>query len=414
MEQIALLSGMRHGSVTAPASKSHAHRLLICAALGKAAVTIDCADISKDIVATARCLYALCADVVTADGVLQVIPTAKCGKKDLLCGESGSTLRFLLPVCGALGKEAVFHREGRLPDRPLAPLDAVLRDHGMQIESRGSELYCNGQLQSGLFEIPGDVSSQYISGLLFALPLLEGDSTIRITGKTESAAYIAMTEQALQQAGIRFIHHGNEYTVSGSQQYALPPETAAEGDYSNGAFFLCMGALSDKGVCVKNLPKQTRQGDKAVIDILRRFGAEVTVKGDTIFVRGGRLHGCEIDASPIPDLIPVLSVVAAAAEGETRIYNAGRLRLKESDRLSTTAEMLAGLGGTVTELSDGLVIKGGTLHGGTVDSHNDHRIAMSAAVAACVCRESVKVLDPDCTDKSFPRFWDIFTRLERE
>lgn len=414
MTHITLSFGPRHGTVAAPASKSHAHRLLICGGLGKTPVTIDCADISKDIAATAQCLEALCADVTVADGKLHIVPAAKAGRKALFCGESGSTLRFLLPVCGALGEEVVFHREGRLPDRPLAPLDAVLRAHGMTITSQGSDLHCSGQLQSGLYEIPGDVSSQYISGLLFALPLLKGDSIIRITGKIESAAYITMTEQALQQAGIRFVKTENEYTVFGSQQYALPAEAAVEGDYSNAAFFLCMGALSNEGIRVTNMPHETRQGDRAVVDILRRFGAEVTVADDEIFVRGGHLHGCEIDAAPIPDLIPALSVVAAAAEGETHIINAGRLRLKESDRLATTAEMLTALGGKVTELPDGLVIKGGTLQGGRVDSHNDHRIAMSAAVAACVCRDSVTVQDPACTDKSFPRFWDIFTRLERD
>lgn len=414
MTHITLSPGQRHGCVAAPASKSHAHRLLICGGLGKTPVTIDCADISQDIAATAQCLHALCADVTAADGQLHIVPTRKDGRKDLFCGESGSTLRFLLPVCGALGEEAVFHREGRLPDRPLAPLDAVLRAHGMAIEEQGSALHVKGRLQGGLYEIPGDVSSQYISGLLFALPLLDGDSTIRITGKLESAAYIAMTEQALQQAGIRFMKNGSEYTVFGSQQYALPAGAAVEGDYSNGAFFLCMGALSNKGVRVRNMPGKTRQGDKAVIDVLRRFGAEVTVTDGEIFVRGNKLRGCEIDAAPIPDLIPVLSVVAAAAEGETYVINAGRLRLKESDRLSATAEMLTALGGRVTELSNGLVIAGGMLHGGTVDSYNDHRIAMSAAVASCVCSEPVTVLDSQCTDKSFPRFWDIFARLERD
>ena len=412
MTHITLLSGPRHGCVAAPASKSHAHRLLICGGLGKTAVTIDCADVSKDIAATAACLHALCADVTTEDGKLHIEPAAKTGTKDLFCGESGSTLRFLLPVCGAWGEAVVFHREGRLPERPLAPLDGVLRAHGMTIEEQGSDLYVRGRLQSGLYEIPGNVSSQYISGLLFALPLLDGDSTIRITDKIESAAYIAMTEQALRQAGIRFIKNGSEYTVFGSQQYALPAETAVEGDYSNGAFFLCMGALSDRGIRVTNLPARTEQGDRAVVDILRQFGADITATGDEIFARRGTLRGTTIDAAPIPDLIPVLSVVAAAAGGETRIVGAGRLRLKESDRLATTAEMLTSLGGTVTELDDGLVIQGGTLRGGTVDSHNDHRIAMSAAVAASMC--PVTVLGPACTDKSYPRFWDIFARLERD
>lgn len=414
MTHITLSGGPRHGCVRAPASKSHAHRLLLCAALGHTPSLIRCDAAADDITATVRCLDALCADVTAADGAIRVVPSVRDGRRDLFCGESGATLRFLLPVCGALGAEAVFHRTGRLPQRPLAPLEAVLEGHGMHIEACGGALHCGGRLRSGLYEIPGHVSSQFISGLLFALPLLAGESTLRITGRTESAAYIAMTEHALRQSGIRFVRRGGTYTVFGPQQYAPAAERTAEGDYSGGAVFLCMGALSEKGVRVKNLPAQTQQGDRAVAPLLRRFGAEVFAADDEIFVRKGRLTGCRIDASQIPDLIPVLAVVAAAAEGVTHITGAGRLRFKESDRLHATAELLTGLGGTVTELPDGLVIRGGGLRGGTVRSCHDHRMAMAAAAAACACRECVTVLDPTCTDKSFPRFWEIFSQLEGE
>lgn len=416
MTEIRLLPGERHGVTAAPTSKSHAHRLLICAALGNKKVCIDCGDISNDIAATAKCLDALCADISeVSEGVLCVAPTAKnSAVKELFCGESGSTLRFLIPVCGALGETVVFRMEGRLAERPLAPLTEILCAHGMRIEQDGSRLFCSGTLRSGIFEIPGNISSQYISGLLFALPLLDGDSTIRITGKTESPAYIAMTESALRAAQIRFERSENGFTVFGRQQYALGNSCAVEGDYSNGAFFLCMGALSEQGVTVKNMPAETLQGDKAVLEILRRFGAQVSIRGSEITVKKGSLTGCEIDAAGIPDLIPVLSVVAAAAHGESRVINAARLRLKESDRLRTTSALLRALGGCVTELSDGLVIQGsGKLNGGTVDSCNDHRIAMSAAVAACVSTAPVTVLGPECTNKSFPRFWENFERLER-
>lgn len=417
MTEIKLLPGQRCGITAAPSSKSHAHRLLICAGLGTEKVSIDCGDISKDIAATAKCLEALCADIAEESrGLLCVEPKHKqtAVEKVLPCGESGSTLRFLIPVCGALGESVVFRMEGRLADRPLAPLDSLLREHGMSIEKDGSELHCSGKLRSGIFEIPGDISSQYISGLLFALPLLDGDSTIRITGKTESSAYIAMTEDALRQSGIRFERRENEYAVFGNQHYGLKESCAAEGDYSNGAFFLCMGALSESGITVKNMPTHTLQGDRAVIDILRGFGADVSICGSEITVKKGNLTGCEIDASGIPDLVPVLSVVAAAAKGETRIINAARLRYKESDRLATTSELLKCLGGDVTELSDGLIINGsGHLVGGTVNSHNDHRIAMSAAVAACISTSPVTVLEPECTGKSFPRFWENFEQLER-
>ena len=417
MTEITLLPGQRSGITAAPSSKSHAHRLLICAALGGEKVNIDCGDISKDIAATAKCLEALCADISEgADGLMSVEPKRKASEqvKILHCGESGSTLRFLIPVCGALGESVVFNMEGRLSDRPLAPYDELLREHGMSIEKDGSRLFCSGRLRSGVFSIPGDISSQYISGLLFALPLLDGDSIIRITGKLESSAYIAMTESALIASGIDFEHKGNEYRIRGNQRYALSCG-AAEGDYSNGAFFLCMGALSEGGITVKNMPAETLQGDSAVVDILRSFGAQIEVCGSEITIKKGSLTGCEIDASGIPDLVPVLSVVAAAAKGETRIINAARLRLKESDRLKTTAELLSRLGGDVTELTDGLIINGtGTLRGGTVNSYNDHRIAMSAAVAACISTAPVTVEGPECTAKSFPRFWENFEQLERQ
>lgn len=416
MKEIKLMPGPRRGVTAAPSSKSHAHRLLICAALGSAPVRVDCGELSRDISATAQCLAALCADIrEVRPGVLEVRPAVKrpAAQAILPCGESGSTLRFLLPVVGALGQSVIFRMEGRLSERPLAPLDTVLQQHGMHIEQRGSELICSGTLRSGDFEIPGDISSQFISGLLFALPLLTGDSRIRITRKTESGAYIAMTEQALRTAGIRFTHTGNTYTVPGDQRYALPELCASEGDYSNGAFFLCMGALSEAGITVRNLPEETLQGDHAVLALLRRFGAEVERRGSEVTVRKGQLTGCDIDAAEIPDLVPILSVVAAAAQGETRIRNAARLRLKESDRLRTTAGLLRSLGGTVQELEDGLLIRGcGSLVGGTADPHNDHRIAMSAAAAGSICTRPVTVLDPECTAKSFPRFWEAFEQLE--
>lgn len=416
MNSLTLRPGARSGAVIAPSSKSHAHRLLTCAALGSEKVNIYCSDISDDISATARCLDSLCADIsAPADGILSVAPRTKpsFGVKRLPCGESGSTLRFLIPVCGALGESAVFEMSGRLPQRPLSPLDELLRAHGMIIRPKGSELFCSGRLTPGTFEITGSVSSQFISGLLFALPLLDGDSSIVITGKTESSAYIAMTENALRSSGIRLDRRENGFFVPGGQTYALPDGCAAEGDFSNAAFFLCIGALSDRGVTVNGLPCGTLQGDSAVIDILRRFGAEIICEEQGITVRKGRLRGCLIDASPIPDLIPVLSVVAAAAEGDTHIINAGRLRLKESDRLSSVTSLLRSLGADVTELSDGLIIHStGALSGGTADSLGDHRIAMSAAVAACICSSSVTITDSKCVNKSFPRFWECFDRLE--
>ena len=412
-----IIPGARTGRVRIPASKSQAHRLLICAALGEEKTEVVCDGISADIAATAKCLSALGAKIEEMETGFLVSPIKKVpeGRCDLYCGESGSTLRFLLPIVGALGAQAVFHREGRLPQRPLAPLDGVLTTHGMTLTEDGDLLLCSGRLEAGNYEIAGNVSSQYISGLLMALPRLTGESTLTVTGALESAAYVAMTEDALRLSKIEFPKNGSTYTILGGQKFRLPACTVVEGDGSNTAFFLCMGALSKEGVTVEGLDLQSSQGDRGVLDVLRRFGAEVTEHGDAVTVKRGALHGVTINAAPIPDLIPVLSVVASVAEGETRVENAYRLRLKESDRLKSTANLLRALGGQVEEKEDGLVITGvPTLHGGSVETHNDHRLAMSAATAACAATGEITVDNDGCVAKSYPRFWEDFGSLKGE
>ena len=406
--------GERCGCVRIPASKSQAHRLLICAALGETPCEIICDGVSADIAATVACLNALGAGITVSEDriFVQPIREAPRGLCVLPCGESGSTLRFLLPVVGALGAEAVFHMEGRLPKRPLAPLDEELRAHGMRIRQEGDRLFCSGKLQAGAYSLPGNVSSQYISGLLLALWLPGEDSTLRVTGAVESAAYITMTEDALRLAGIDLTKSGWEYHIPGNQKPALPGTLTVESDWSNAAFFLCVGALSERGMKVMGLNPASSQGDRAVLELLRRFGAEIAEENGDVLIRRGQLRGQTIDAAPIPDLIPVLSVVAAGAEGETRIVKAGRLRLKESDRLKSTAAMLCALGAESEELADGLVIHGKPgLRGGTVDACGDHRIAMSAAVASCLCEEAVTVLGSECVKKSYPRFWEDWEAL---
>ena len=399
------------GSVRIPASKSQAHRLLICAALGTRPVTLSCDGFSRDIVATAGCLQALGAQMALEDDrLIRITPGPAATLCALPCGESGSTLRFLLPVAAALGVTATFRREGRLPQRPLAPLDDQLRRHGVTLRDCGADLTVSGQLQPGDYTLPGNVSSQFVSGLLMALPLLDGDSTLTVTGTVESAAYIAMTEDALRLSGIRFTKEGWTYHIPGGQTFSLPTPLSVEGDWSNAAFFLCAGALSEPGVTVTGLNTASAQGDRAVVELLRRFGAQVTETENGVTVSAAPRRGITIDATPIPDLIPVLSVVAACAAGETRITGAARLRLKESDRLATTAALLRALGIGVEELPDGLIIRGGTLSCGTVDAAGDHRIAMSAAVAAARC--TVTVLGSDCVSKSYPRFWEDYTAVK--
>ena len=407
--------GARAGLVRVPASKSRAHRLLICAALSAEPCTVVCGTLSEDILATIRCLRTLGAGIdIGPEGRLSVTPLIPSpGEKLLLCGESGSTLRFLLPVTGALGLDAVFRREGRLAQRPLAPLDAELTAHGMRLEDRGSDLLCSGQLRPGGYSLPGNVSSQYISGLLMALPLLADDSELEVTGPVESSGYIDMTLDALSLAGASPRIAGNRYLISGGTRFSMPSETVTEGDWSGAAFFLCMGALSPVGVTVAGLDPASRQGDRAILDVLRGFGASVEIAGAAITVRRARLTGQTIGARMIPDLIPAVAALAASAEGETRIEHAERLRLKESDRLATTAAMIRSLGGNAVETEDGLVIKGvSPLSGGSADAFGDHRIAMAAAVAACACSSPVTVKGAECVSKSYPGFWEDLERLE--
>ncbi len=410
-----ILPGARTGEVHIPASKSQAHRMLLCAAMGENEVTLRCRGLSKDILATVACLKALGASVDAEGEVLHLRPVSAPppGLCLLPCGESGSTLRFLLPLVGALGASAVFEREGRLPERPIEPLGRELCRNGMDIRSDGARLSCSGQLRPGAFSLPGNISSQYISALLMTLPLLEGESTLRIEGALESAAYVAMTEEVLRLGGVRTEKTGAGYRIPGGQRCRFAPELSVEGDYSNAAFFLCAGALSERGIRVTGLDPQSRQGDRAIVPLLEEMGAQVASDGSSVTVKRAALHGITIDASPIPDLIPVLSVVAAAASGETRVIHAQRLRLKESDRLHSTTQMLRALGAEAEELPDGLVIRGGrTLAGGTVDACGDHRIAMSAAVAGGICRGAVTICGSECVQKSYPDFWTDFQQLK--
>ncbi len=411
---VTVAPGPRRGRVTPPASKSQAHRLLICAALGEGETLLRCDGISRDIAATAACLRGLGAEIAEEDGALRVRPgAAGTGDGVLPCGESGSTLRFLLPLAGALGRSAVFLMEGQLPRRPLSPLWELLCGGGMELTREGNKLSCRGRLRPGDYRIPGSVSSQFVSGLLMALPLLPGDSTLEVTGAVESADYIAMTEEALLLAGIRLEKEGCRWRIPGSQRPALPPELTVERDWSAAAFFLCAGALSPAGITVAGMDPASRQGDRRIAELLRAFGAEVLEGPEGLAVRRSALRGLEIDASQIPDLVPALSVVAAAAEGETRIVNARRLRLKESDRLETTAAMLSALGADIRQTEDGLRIRGRTrLRGGTAEAAGDHRIAMSAAVAAGACASPVTVLGAECAEKSYPRFWADLEALE--
>lgn len=395
-------------------SKSQTHRALICAALAEEPCLIRSAALSADARATARCLRALGAEIEeTAEG-LRVTPIRQIKARALLdCGESGSTLRFLLPVAAALGADCAFTGRGKLKDRPLSPLYEELISHGAALSAPGMfPLTCGGQLCSGSYALAGNVSSQFISGLLMALPRLPGDSTITVTGPLESRSYIDMTLEALRQFGVTATETAEGFSVPGNQVFRSPGEVSIEGDWSGAAFWLAAGALSPDGVECGPLNPASSQGDRTIAALLTRFGARVEQRENAVSVCAAPLHGIEIDAADIPDLVPVLAVVAAAARGETRIHPIARLRLKESDRVEAVLALLHALGAKAEAAENELVIRGnGALRGGTVDAFGDHRIAMAAAVAGSAASGPVTILGAQAVDKSYPGFFEQFAAL---
>jgi len=414
---IKILPGPLCGTIKAIPSKSQAHRALICAALADEPVNIICEGTSKDIEATGACLYALKAG--GADGV-----SLPCGESEgdvslpcggdedsvlLPCGESGSTFRFLLPIVGALGRKVSFVLEGRLPKRPLSPLYEELVRHGCKLSPQGSNPFTiEGKLSPGSYTLDAGVSSQFISGLLLALPLLDGESKLRLTGSVESFPYVELTLAMLEKFGVKVDFEDMVFSIPGRQKYRSPGTVHIEGDWSNAAFWLCAGVIPGNAITVSGLDMNSGQGDRAVLEILKRFGSDLHESD----LRGSDLHGIEIDAADIPDLVPILSVVAAAAKGTTVIYNAGRLRIKESDRLAAVTDMLATLGADIRETGDGLIIHGGKpLTGGVVSSWGDHRIAMSAAIAAVLCAQPVIIQGAEAVEKSYPTFFEERRRL---
>lgn len=417
------------GCVRVPTSKSEAHRLLIAASLsamygcdcGKI-YFVECADTNQDIDATARCLCGIGADIRRSGNGFFVTPITPESLKRVQdgavidCGESGSTLRFLLPVIPALGLNVKLRLHGRLAKRPLAPLDEELTEHGVKLSFVEDDLlFIGGKLDKGdAFSIRGDVSSQFVSGLLFALPLLARDCTLTVTGKMESVPYVLMTLDALYKFTDRVRGELPNFSILRSGSCINSP-LAAEGDWSAAAFWLVAGAVGKRAVIVEGLNTDTRQGDSKIIDVLRSFGANIEVDTDGVTAYPSKLHGTTVDASQIPDLVPIVATLASVAEGKTKICGAERLKLKESDRLESVTGMLSALGADVTKLDDGLIIHGTQkLVGGTVDTYADHRIAMSAGIAATLCTAPVTVMGAECVAKSYPAFWEDYKALGGE
>ena len=412
------------GSVEIPPSKSAAHRQVICAALSRGECGLSPVDMSEDIKATVAAVTALGAKAEYDDRTAFLTLDASglgCRNAVIDCGESGSTLRFLIPIAAALGASTRFLGRGRLPQRPLGIYGELLPTHGVEFRTQGGlPLEISGRLKSGVYRLPGDVSSQFVTGLLFALPLLQGDSEIILTSPLESRGYVELTLSVLEEFGVAVQEIPQGWHVPGGQIYR-PHDCHVEGDWSQAAFFLCMAALSPTGAPVEihGLRDKSLQGDKSCVEWFRRFGLEISWRGDVLSAcnpRAGQpyggLRGLTIDASQIPDMVPALAVCAAFSQGETRIVNAQRLRLKESDRLAAMAEAISGLGGRAEATADGLVIQGAPwLQGGTVQGKNDHRVVMALAAAALRCKSPVGVTDAQSIRKSYPGFFRDFTKL---
>ncbi len=399
------------GEIFAPASKSDAHRLLICAALADRPCLIENIGTSDDIEATRRCLTTLGAQLEEKDGGLLVTPIKLQDTIPTLdCGESGSTLRFLLPVAAALYNESRFIAHGGLNRRPLDDLANAMKACGTIASDTHTPLELDGKLQSGTFTIAGNVSSQYISGLLFALPMLHGDSRIVLTTPLSSAGYVQMTLDALKRFCIQVEETKDGWLIRGDQTYRAPERLSAEGDWSGAAFPLCAGALMGP-VTVKGLNENSLQRDKKIAEILVQFGAKVKFDSDTCTVCHGELHGIELDADDIPDLVPPIALVAGCAQGTTHIRNCARLRIKESDRLMTVRTTLCAFGIEAQIEGDDLVIRGGKPIGAQIESFDDHRIAMMGAILAAAADGQTTLESPMAVTKSYPAFYDDYKKL---
>lgn len=468
MKKVRITPSKISGSIKIPPSKSMAHRAIICAALSKGESRISNIDFSDDIIATIEGMKSLGADIRVEKE--EVIISGKNIFRDSIekiidCNESGSTLRFLVPISLIEKNNVNFIGRGNLGKRPLNTYYNIFNKQGIEYsyEEGIMDLKIDGKLKGGEFKVKGNISSQFISGLLFTLPLLKEDSKIIITTEMESKGYIDLTLSMMDKFGVKVLNNDyKEFIIKGNQEYKSR-DYKVEGDYSQAAFYFSAGALGNDITCL-DLYLDSYQGDKESIEILERMGCEVLIssfredkeickseylkkrnivdeysfkinndfkkenvvpsrvkkeicnlseiKEEKIKILGNNLKGTVIDASQCPDIIPVLTVVAALSEGETRIINGERLRIKECDRLNAITTELNKLGADIKELKDGLIINGvKELHGGQVYSHKDHRIAMSLAIASTRCSGEVIIYEPDCVKKSYPNFWEDFKSL---
>ena len=399
--RMTITPALLQGNITPPPSKSQAHRVIIGAALAAGVSVISNANPSQDITATLSCMEALGAEVCWEDAttvrVTGIGNAARTAAPVLDCGESGSTLRFLIPIALTVAGGGEFHGRGRLMERPQTPYFEIFREKGIAFSRIHDTLTINGILTPGTYRLRGDVSSQFITGLLYALPRLAGDSEIILTSALESSGYIDMTLDALSVFGVAAVPTETGWQVPGNQQY-IPANVSIEADYSQAAFFFAARGMGNP-LEITGMNPDSRQGDRVILPYEEKLDGPGAVT---------------LDVRECPDLVPALAVRAALRDGETTcITNAARLRIKESDRLASVTQVLGALGAEIQELPEGLMIHGKqALSGGvTVDAWNDHRIAMMAAVAATRCERPVTITGAECVRKSYPGFWKDYAAL---
>ncbi len=396
------------GECFAPPSKSYAHRILVASFLSGKKVKVNSVGNSADVLATLNALKSLGAEITFVDNAVIVERKKISGKVQVYCRESGSTLRFLLPVVAGLGINGEFTGEKRLMERPLGELVDTLNSKGANIKDR---TVC-GKLESGRYTISANVSSQYVTGLLFALPILDGDSEVVLNGEIVSKGYIDITLDVLKRFGIEITPIEYGFFVKGNQVYTPPKEDlVVEGDYSGSAFTLCLGALSERGVTVKGLNPGSKQGDREILSVLKKFGAKVEIAENKVTVKKGELNAVDIDCENIPDLVQVVSAVASFAKGKSALRNISRLKLKESDRVQAVLDMLFVAGIEAKSDEKNIFIEGGVPRGGNFDGGCDHRTVMSTAVLATNAKGNSVIVGAEAIDKSYPEFFEDLVKL---
>ncbi len=403
-----------HGEVIIPPSKSLSHRAIIAASLASGKSKISNVLYSNDIKATINAMRACGAKIEEFEDYLIIEGSNVIRKENIIdANESGSTIRFMIPIALVANEEVTFIGHNHLVKRPLDTFLEIFDKQGIKYE-RGEDylpLKVKGGLKSGEFTVRGDISSQFITGLLYALPLLDGDSIIHISTEMESKGYIDLTIDILKMFGIEIENRNyQEFHIKGNQKYK-PCDYTIEGDYSQSAFFLVANALG-ADIKLKAMEEKSHQGDKKIIDDMKAFGFDSKFSNGELILSGNESQGAIIDFSQSPDLGPALTVLASLSKGRSDFINASRLRIKECDRITCMKEEINKLGGNVTELQDGMIIDGvDMLHGGVVDSHNDHRVAMSLAMATLKMDGELKILNASSVSKSFPHFWKVFESL---